>query len=324
MTNLPPYGRRLGLCMALFLFLGISACAEEASPCASLGARISTAINASSVWALRALMTEAEQSLCMEHRTQIQIALSRLLWNALLQEGITAEDPSVPARVAEITGYASVWQAQVLLGDHWKAGRKYRQALETYAVALRTLNNPELTPLKSITKADTDAIYQRYEGTLALAVESDESGAVTTADAFTRLGDATRGSIKSTDETTVEILTPTRRTAPIQFRYREAVPTAQGKQMMKALFKEIRTAKPSSVTLVGHTDARGSESFNLVLSKQRAEAVKAALLQDGFSGEVIALGKGEAELWPRSGFTAGLDDEEYHALCRRVEWRQKP
>ena len=50
------------------------------------------------------------------------------------------------------------------------------------------------------------------------------------------------------------------------------------------------------ITVEGHTDSRGSEVYNQELSERRAQAVKAALVQQGvYSERIQAIGYGEAQ-----------------------------
>jgi outer membrane protein OmpA-like peptidoglycan-associated protein len=68
------------------------------------------------------------------------------------------------------------------------------------------------------------------------------------------------------------------------------------------------------IRLEGHTDARGTESFNTTLSTARAEAVRDALIQGGMPAErVIVTAAGE------TGSLAAEQDGDGMALERRVE-----
>ena len=69
-----------------------------------------------------------------------------------------------------------------------------------------------------------------------------------------------------------------------------------------------------SIKVLGHTDNVGEESDNLILSTQRAEAVKSALVEKGISSERIAtIGLGESD--PISD----NNTEESRSLNRRTE-----
>ncbi len=51
-----------------------------------------------------------------------------------------------------------------------------------------------------------------------------------------------------------------------------------------------------AVAIIGHTDSVGSEAYNNKLSKKRAEAVVAILIEDGVEpSKLVAIGKGESE-----------------------------
>ncbi len=76
-------------------------------------------------------------------------------------------------------------------------------------------------------------------------------------------------------------------------------------------------AQPSmTITLVGHTSAVASDSYNLALSKRRVEQVRQALLNAGISSDRIAATyRGEDELKHHG------DSESVHQRNRRVEIR---
>lgn len=76
----------------------------------------------------------------------------------------------------------------------------------------------------------------------------------------------------------------------------------------------LRDYPQSEALIIGHTDSRGSEAYNLDLSKRRAEAVRQALIAEGVPAERLrAEGRGEAE--PR----ADNATEAGRQLNRRVE-----
>lgn len=80
------------------------------------------------------------------------------------------------------------------------------------------------------------------------------------------------------------------------------------------LIKNLKEDAKSSVLLVGHTDASGSDNLNLNLSIQRATAVKKYLISKGIQGSRITV-KGEGESKP----IADNETEEGKAKNRRVE-----
>jgi hypothetical protein len=86
------------------------------------------------------------------------------------------------------------------------------------------------------------------------------------------------------------------RIGTVLFKYNDANLDATGyKQISEAMEKVIEPAE-TQVYVIGHTDEKGSEQYNLELSKRRAEAVKKELVNKGLKpGNVIVLYKGESE-----------------------------
>ncbi len=83
---------------------------------------------------------------------------------------------------------------------------------------------------------------------------------------------------------------------------------------------EILQRYPKTIIhVVGHTDSVGSESYNMTLSRQRAESVSGYFISNGVAqSRLIASGKGESE--PR----ATNETEAGRQLNRRVELYVKP
>ncbi len=72
--------------------------------------------------------------------------------------------------------------------------------------------------------------------------------------------------------------------------------------------------KGSLVRIEGHTDSRGSDTYNMILSKKRAHSIQTALIEDGVSAaRLTAIGKGEKEPVATNKTEAGM------AKNRRIE-----
>ena len=89
-------------------------------------------------------------------------------------------------------------------------------------------------------------------------------------------------------------------------------PTAQAN--LKNLASSLSKYPNSSLLIVGHTDSKGSDDYNMSLSQRRASAAAQYLVSQGVeSGRLRTLGLGETE--PK----AANDTEANMALNRRVE-----
>ncbi len=86
---------------------------------------------------------------------------------------------------------------------------------------------------------------------------------------------------------------------------------------------EVISAYQHPVSIIGHTDSKGSESYNLELSKKRAESVKQWLIdQAGIDSKRIETsGKGESEPVAPNTNPDGSDNPEGRQKNRRVEIR---
>ena len=76
----------------------------------------------------------------------------------------------------------------------------------------------------------------------------------------------------------------------------------------------LTEAPERSVVIEGHTDSMGSDSYNMMLSENRANSVKAALAAKGIHAErIVSVGKGEGVP------VASNDDSSGRQQNRRVE-----
>ncbi len=84
---------------------------------------------------------------------------------------------------------------------------------------------------------------------------------------------------------------------------------------LDSLVETIVALDPSQLSILGHTDSRGSEEYNLILSERRALAIKVFILKKlpDFSKHIITEGLGESQ--PRASNVS----PEGRARNRRVE-----
>ncbi|MGE8942509.1 OmpA family protein [Leptospira interrogans] len=105
---------------------------------------------------------------------------------------------------------------------------------------------------------------------------------------------------------------------PMQFVFREATFTEDGRRAADLLVEYLRLKKPAAITMTGHADERGSDAFNLGLSRERLETVAEYLRENGYAGSLTLNAKGRSEPY------IGVDRKLYsrdalYQLDRRVE-----
>jgi outer membrane protein OmpA-like peptidoglycan-associated protein len=83
------------------------------------------------------------------------------------------------------------------------------------------------------------------------------------------------------------------------------------KRELQLVYESQKEAK--ALTIIGHTDSKGSASYNQGLSERRAAAAGAYIKSLGFKGDLITIGKGE------SSPIATNETETGRAKNRRVE-----
>ena len=100
----------------------------------------------------------------------------------------------------------------------------------------------------------------------------------------------------------------------ILFPYDSDVLLPAARANLDALANSLQKYPNSSLTIVGHTDSDGSDSYNQALSERRARSASAYLQSRGVAaGRLTAVGKGEVEP------IATNATEEGKARNRRVE-----
>ena len=105
---------------------------------------------------------------------------------------------------------------------------------------------------------------------------------------------------------------------PLQFHTASAEFTEGGLRAAADMAEHLKAQNPEQIVIAGHTDPRGTEAYNLELSRQRAQAVAQSLREQGFAGRIVVVAKGESEQFP-IGEPDAYDREVRWQMDRRVE-----
>jgi OmpA-OmpF porin, OOP family len=107
--------------------------------------------------------------------------------------------------------------------------------------------------------------------------------------------------------------------ADLLFAFNSATLSVGGQAYLDILLAQLKEQGRSITKVIGHTDAVGTQTYNLGLSQRRAGAVQAYLARHGFSG-ALAVGVGEDDPDCSPQYTsAGVPIESCMAKDRRVQ-----
>lgn len=83
----------------------------------------------------------------------------------------------------------------------------------------------------------------------------------------------------------------------VYFEFDRATLTPDARQVVQQAAQNAMQGNATQIVATGHTDTVGTDSYNLALSKKRANAVRTELIHDGVGGNLIQTsGVGENEL----------------------------
>ena len=110
--------------------------------------------------------------------------------------------------------------------------------------------------------------------------------------------------------------------SPILFDFAKSLLKTDAATELEKIYKYLSENKDISLEIYGHTDAKGTEQYNMNLSATRAQSVKAYFTNKGVSYKrVKAIGKGETQPIAPNENPDKTDNPEGRELNRRVEFK---
>lgn len=108
--------------------------------------------------------------------------------------------------------------------------------------------------------------------------------------------------------------------ADVLFRFNRASLGSKAQSRIAETVEIIRRRKPDQIRVTGYTDAKGSDAYNLTLSRRRAESVAGALRDELGAGTpaIRTAGRGEADPVAPNVKEDGSDNPKGRARNRRV------
>jgi outer membrane protein OmpA-like peptidoglycan-associated protein len=302
----------------LTLILSAAATPAAAQSCEALVGTFQAAIRAKDPAAGKtAVVKLAESPTCSAQLRPAQRALAVL--NVELGEALAGkpgQEREREALLVEADRPGASWEAAYVLGEFRRSQRRWGDAVIVYERAIEimkdTSKTPEQPPAQSV-----HYLVSRAQETRLLAANEEKPGA-TYVRGLQNQRDGTLGGSFSRDVRGVAIASVP---LPINFKTNSADPTAIGEQALNELLTALREQQATKIRIVGHTDERGDDAYNLALSQRRAKAVADWLKVRNPSLVIVVEGHGERDKLDLEGLGT-LPQEDVWALHRRVEWRR--
>jgi len=206
----------------------------------------------------------------------------------------------------------NLWITQSVRGDIAAQRKQWQEAALFYNQALDLMADPKATP-EQPPHSEIQKVYN-------LAIEAQllaENMVVATTKSY---GSPSSGTMRDN----IGSFKITKRPIPIKFNPGKSTLTSAGKNSAKQMAAYLKRKEPQHVTLVGHTDPKGTDKANCRLSIKRASSLKNYLVNDlGVNFEIETIGKGERELYMSYGVSR-YSKKEIDKLNRRVEFFTDP
>ena len=202
-------------------------------------------------------------------------------------------------------GFGRTWPLLALRGDLAHDEQDHAAAAALYQEALTVIDDVVKTP-KPPPLSEIERIFRRAAQSRLLAAHYQPAPKNRSGEPSGLAAPRIRGFV-------VE-----RVPVPITFHTATATFTEQGQRAVADMAGYLTAQAPGRITIEGHTDPRGSDDYNLDLSRKRAEAVARYLRDQGFAGTIRVVPKGETQRFPLDSPEAYTQEQRWQ-MDRRVE-----
>jgi len=306
--------------MVTLIALTVSASATAAAECLPLS-DFNRAIQAKDIDAAKSI----EKQILSDATCGAAIGTRAMLQRSSLEVVIAQEALNQPggaaARERLLLDAASAdvfWYAADLMGELRFSQRRFADAAGYFEQAIEIIKNASKTPTDPGTPVKKQILNRATQARLLAANEEDGSGA----QYVNPTRDFRDGTLGGLFSETVRGFKVESTALPINFETGTDKPTALGLKAEADMLKAIQEQGPSQITIVGHTDERGADAYNMRLSDARARAVAKFLGSNGVTAKITTLGRGWHEPFAVDA-ASGLAKSDIWALNRRVEWRRQ-
>ena len=236
------------------------------------------------------------------------------VWAPPMAAGVPASKLSpAKAAVAPAERPSPAGPAQYQAESRAKAAAD-KQALEQFAAVVERARTDAAATAKRESSEARPAGTTPPHGLGATAVAPTTATPATATTAAATSAAPTRATSTLPDPAQVPI------PVPITFVTDEIELTPDGARAAALLAEYLRLKRPEGISLSGHADSRGSDGYNMDLSKRRLETIERYLRQAGYAGKLSLTPKGKREPYLGVDRTRLSANEVYQA-DRRVELR---
>ncbi|MEZ5839025.1 MAG: OmpA family protein [Hyphomicrobiales bacterium] len=209
------------------------------------------------------------------------------------------------AALEKALGFGRPWQVTAALADLEYDARHWPEAVKLYEEAIDDIRDEAATP-KAPPREVEERIVKRALQARALAPSY-----VQTRQFRGRKSGLSSPHFRNFSAVAVPV--------PVQFEYDSSDLTEDGVRAVEDIYAYLQENPHRGLTIVGHTDPRGSDTYNRRLSTDRARTVANYIAELGYPFEIRVVGRGESQ--PFEPDDAGkYTTDELYAFDRRVEY----